>query len=801
MGGGHNATARALEEQAKALWPGAEIRWIDTLDAMGKGVGPLFRRIYVVNVQQTPWLYEYFYNSLLRWHWFAASSKRFVGAWCGRRLQPVIEDFVPDLVLSVYPLGSAGLEWLRRHRGLRTPIGAWVSDFAPHPFWVYRDLDLHLVMHGIAIAPAHAGEPRAKVEVCAPPVTSNFSPGDGALARKQLQLDADAFLALVSTGAYAFGDVDAGVSALLAADPSVQVVVACGRNEKLRRQLLARNLPVERLCALGWVSDMPDWLRAADVVITNAGGATSLEALACGIPVLMFDPIAAHGRANAELMAKSGLAVLCPTGAELTDAVRELIEAPQALRDLSGAIEKHLCRYDLDSALRKLAELGYAEAGAAGASAPYWQPSEQALRSADAFFLHVETPRVAQQVGTVLILEPAGGTALDPNVVRRMLSERVPQLPTLRKVLVPRGRWRAPRWAIADTIDLAEHVSHRTLRAPEQQSSAVDEFFTTPLRRDKPLWALQVLEGLEGGRSALLVKLQHSLGDGIAVIETLDGILDTPSAPPAAARPTRLRRLGSLAPALRSAATVPVGLWHLARAGNAPAGPGNGPLRSGQRHLVLAELPAARVRRAAHKLHVRSSELALSVVAGALHRYLTEHGHDTQQVKQRAIVPLSLRRSQLDGRGWGNWTGAATVDLPVGPMSEVARLQQIRHELTRRTTGGQPEAAQLVLRLIGLLPYRLHGVLSRRVYCADWFNVIVSYVPGRARQRSFAGAPVVHGYPVLPIAEQVGLSVGVMPWFGALGFGITVDPALVPDADQLDAALTESFAALLAETS
>lgn len=198
---------------------------------------------------------------------------------------------------------------------------------------------------------------------------------------------------------------------------------------------------------------------------------------------------------------------------------------------------------------------------------------------------------------------------------------------------------------------------------------------------------------------------------------------------------------------------------------------------------------------------MRSSELALSVVAGALHRYLTEHGHDTQQVKQRAIVPLSLRRSQLDGRGWGNWTGAATVDLPVGPMSEVARLQQIRRELTRRTTGGQPEAAQLVLRLIGLLPYRLHGVLSRRVYCADWFNVIVSYVPGRARQRSFAGAPVVHGYPVLPIAEQVGLSVGVMPWFGALGFGITVDPALVPDADQLDAALTESFAALLAETS
>jgi len=176
MGGGHNATARALEERAHALWPDCDVQWADTLDVMGPGIGPLFRRIYVVNVQSTPWLYEFFYRSLVRWHWFAASSKRVVGAWCGRRLQPLLDDYGPDLIFSVYPLGSAGLEWLRRHRGMRTPTGAWVSDFAPNPFWVY--LDLHLVMHETAIAPALAAEAHAVVEVCAPPVTSVFAPGD-----------------------------------------------------------------------------------------------------------------------------------------------------------------------------------------------------------------------------------------------------------------------------------------------------------------------------------------------------------------------------------------------------------------------------------------------------------------------------------------------------------------------------------------------------------------------------------------------------------------------------------------------
>lgn len=795
MGGGHNATARALEERAHVLWPDCDVRWADTLDVMGPGIGPLFRRIYVVNVQSTPWLYEFFYSSLVRWHWFAASSKRVVGAWCGRRLQPLLDDYAPDLIFSVYPLGSAGLEWLRRHRGMRTPTGAWVSDFAPHPFWVYRDLDLHLVMHETAIGPALAAEAHAVVEVCAPPVTSDFAPGDLARERSVLGMGVDAFVALVSTGAYAFGDVEAGVDALLNANPTVQVVVACGRNDPLLHKLLARGLPPNRLQALGWVQDMPIRIRAADVVVTNAGGATALEALACGVPVVMFDPIAAHGRANAGLMAESGLAVLCPSTAELTATVRELITQPQRLHTMRRVIEKHLHGHDLDSGLRTLARQRDAVAGAAGPSTAYWQPREQSLRAADAFFLHVETPQVAQQVGAVLILDPVQGRALEIDAVRHMLTERVPQLPSLRKRLRSRGRVRSPRWELLDDVPVAEHLSHRVLAAPQELHRAVDEFFSIPLPRDRPLWAMQVLGGLDEERSAFLVKLHHSLGDGIAVVETMDGVLDTPSAPPYAPV-RRMTPAPSPIRGLRTAMSLPVGLWELARAGKAPTGPYNGPLISPQRHLVLAELPATDVRRLAHRLKVRSSELALSVVAGALHRLITARGGETKGMYQRAAVPVSLPRGTHGSRGWGNWTGAATVDLPVGPMRELDRLRWVQHELTRRSTGGQPEAAQLVLRLVGLLPYPLHGVLARRLYCADWFNAIVSYIPGRARQQFFAGARVAHGYPVLPIAENVGLSVGVMPWASDVGFGITLDATLVPDGDKLHAALHETFAEL-----
>ncbi|WP_052372394.1 MGDG synthase family glycosyltransferase [Amycolatopsis taiwanensis] len=341
MGEGHNATGRALQDAIGRLWPRATVTWLDTLDVMGRGVGPLFRWIYVSNVQTTPWLYEFFYRSLWRYRWFAAASKRFVAAWCGRRLAREVTRQRPDLVISTYPLGTAGLEWLRRHGKLPVPIGAWISDFAPHPFWVYGDIDLNLVMHECAIEPALRCVPGASVAVSAPPVRAEFKPGDAEAARARLGLPAGAFIALVSCGSLGFGDVGDAAKELLDAHPDVVPVVVCGRNEALLRRLrpLADREP--RLRLLGWTDQMAEYTVAADVVVTNAGGATGLEALACGRPVLMHRPIAAHGRANATLMAEAGLAMVCAHDGELAAAVRSLIADPGQGKAMAEAAIRH----------------------------------------------------------------------------------------------------------------------------------------------------------------------------------------------------------------------------------------------------------------------------------------------------------------------------------------------------------------------------------------------------------------------------------------------------------------------------
>ncbi|WP_432842043.1 MGDG synthase family glycosyltransferase [Dactylosporangium sp. CA-092794] len=308
IGGGHDATGRALEERARRLWPGSAIEWADTLDVMGRGVGRAFRRIYVTSVELTPWLYQCFYAALWRHRWFTRAVKRFVGAWAGRRLAPLVEDCRPDVILSTYPLASAGLAWLREHRGLRVPTGAWVSDFAPHPMWVYPRLDLTLVMHPAAVPLAAAVAPGARIAVCAPPVAAGFRPGDRAAARRRAGLDPARPAVVISCGSLGFGAVEEAVRALVGGVPAVTVVVVCGRNAALRRRLTRLPAPPGRLRVLGWVDRMPELLRSADLLVTNGGGVTVLEAIAAGVEIAMYRPIAAHGAANAALLTAAGLA-------------------------------------------------------------------------------------------------------------------------------------------------------------------------------------------------------------------------------------------------------------------------------------------------------------------------------------------------------------------------------------------------------------------------------------------------------------------------------------------------------------
>jgi UDP-N-acetylglucosamine:LPS N-acetylglucosamine transferase len=753
-------------------------------------VGPGFRWIYRVNVDTTPWLYDFFYRSLWRYPWFAAASCRFTGVWSGMRLAPIIAEYQPDLVVSTYPLGTGGLDWIRRRGGLEVPVAAIISDFAPHPFWVYPDIDLHYVASEESLQAMYRAQPDARGAVGAPPVIEAFHPANRITARRRCGLPETGLVVLVSCGSLGFGSVERAVAAGLAAGPETCVVVACGRNETLRARLVARSEPARRLVPLGWTSEMPVLTAAADVVVTNAGGATALEALASARAVLMFEPIAGHGKANAALMAQAGLAEVCEGPAELVAALRALAAQPARLAAAEQRALTHIGALDFDAEIAALPELPR-------------HHGARPLAASDAFFVHADTPLVPQQVGAVLLLDDSGiagsaggsGIASFPEQLAERLAarikDRVPGLPMLRRRLERRrGRW--PRWLPADDIDPGGHLRVQTVGAAHGVSwlAAMREFFATPVPLDRPPWQLQVLHDPDTPRTALLAKLHHALGDGLAVTATLLALLSDTSPVQQAQRGYS----GSVYPAERGKVPwgrVVRGLVSLAAAGVA----GGGGVSGSRREYGMVRLPAAAVRACAREHGVGTTALLLTLVGEALHRI--DPAGAAARDRLRAMVPRTTHALRRPGAGdsqyQGNHTAALAVDLPVGPMPPAWRLVAVAAALARQERADQPVAAQAVVRALGRLPVPLHARLVRALYGRRFFSLITSVLPGPRKAHYVGGVRVVSVFPLLPLADGVGLAVGFLTWGDMIGIGVTADPGLVTSADRFADALRRAF--------
>lgn len=774
MGEGHNAAARAVAERVRTLWPHAELAWTETLAGMGRLAGPTFRGVYAGCVRVFPWLYELYFVLLWRWRFFARATRAVHGIWGGPRLAATIAAFRPDLVVATFPEAVAALGWLRRRGRLDVPTVALVCDAAPHPLWAHPNVDQHLVLDERALALLHRAEPAARGAVCGLPVASAFAPRSGARAGGALRV-------LVSCGSLGFGPVEDAVRAVLAA--GAVAVVLCGRNNALRERLERLKAPPGRLRALGWVDpvEMPRVTAQADVVVTNAGGAGALEALASGRPLLTFRPIAGHGRANAALLAAAGVAPVCHSASALTASLREL-DLPAAERRVRCYREVH----DFTAAVAGLAALTVR--------------TEVRMRAQDAFFLRAETPAVDQRVGAVIVIDdPDGELAQWNEYLHDVIRTRTPELPMLRHRLLAGGRWRHPRWRIVERV---EPTAHLRAGVPDVAHAGgwpavLAGFFGALLPADRPPWQLQLVRDAAAGQTAILAGLHHALGDGLAVTDTLVRLLaDRGPATSAPRPPTRRTPEPTTAwwERARQVGVLARGLVSLAAAGFAPRSSLDGPMTDRRRRYLTLALPAPAVRAAARRHRVGTTALLLAVLAEALHRLLTAREGTLPGQQLRAMVPMTTRfAAGASSRALGNRTAAVSVDLPVGPMSPAERVTTVARRLAELSRRGQPEAAAAVMAGLGKLPAPLHAAAVRLVYHRRFFNLLASVMPGPRRPTYARGMLVSAVYPVIPLAEGVGLAVGVLGWGTMMGVGVSADPELVGEVEDLPGWLREAF--------
>ncbi|MBO0870016.1 MAG: glycosyltransferase [Micromonosporaceae bacterium] len=323
VGAGHDGAAEELARRVRER--GHEVVRLDLLDLVAWRIGWLVRRCYAAELARVPRTWGWVLTTLQRHRWLAA----LVGFLVYRLAAPATQAALtpcPDLVVSVYPGASQLLGRMRSRGELDAPVVTFLTDMSVHPLWISPGVDLHLALHEVAAA--QAGEAGAEtVRVGGAAVRPRFRPAyasvERAVVRSRLGIPADRPAALITGGCWGLGDLLA-TAADIAATGLATPVVVCGTNTQLQAIVRARGLGV----AVGWIDDLAPLMRACDVVVQNAGGLTSLEALACGVPVLSYRCLPGHGTSNAAALHEAGLAAWPTDLGALRAALIKALEGP-----------------------------------------------------------------------------------------------------------------------------------------------------------------------------------------------------------------------------------------------------------------------------------------------------------------------------------------------------------------------------------------------------------------------------------------------------------------------------------------
>lgn len=349
MGAGHDGAARELARRLEDR--GHTTRIVDFLDMPPLGLGRFIRWTYQLQLHFAPWSYEALYRLWYVLPFMYGPLVALDSFLTRRAFQRAVREVDPDVVVSTYSLSSLVLGRMRKKGWLRVPVATYLTDFAVHPLWVHPSIDLNM-----AVSPSAARAARersgGRASAPGPLVGERFrtTRPDRDAARRSLGIASDVRAVLVVAGSWGVGDVIPTVEAI-ASSGRFHPITVCGRDETLKAELEARRLGT----VVGWTSEMPSLMAAADVLVENAGGLTCMEAFASGLPVVTFAPIPGHGRDNARTMAAAGVNRYAQDVDELHLALEQL-SAPGPARDELVARGRALFAGDAAAEVLQLAQ-------------------------------------------------------------------------------------------------------------------------------------------------------------------------------------------------------------------------------------------------------------------------------------------------------------------------------------------------------------------------------------------------------------------------------------------------------------
>jgi diacylglycerol O-acyltransferase len=461
----------------------------------------------------------------------------------------------------------------------------------------------------------------------------------------------------------------------------------------------------------------------------------------------------------------------------------------------------------------------------------------------DSSFLALESRSTHMHVGSIALFEagplrtPEGG--IDTPRIRRMIESKLDLLPRYRQRLAWVPIENRPVWVDDEHFNIEYHVRHYSLPRPGsfgQLKDLVGIIGSQQLDRSKPMWELNVVEGLEGDRFALVSKIHHCMIDGIAGVDLMALLLnlaptgDIPEGKPYAPRavPARselliretARRTGRALRAARSvrqladdavqitsdglqrarAAGYSLASGWLTKASDTPLNGEVGP----NRLFGTLTTPLRLVKEIKNRAGGSVNDVVLATVAGGVRRFLIdERGYEFENLDFRAMAPVSVRSD--DQRGTlGNQVAMWLVSLPVNDSDPMRRLEAVKRATRHLKETDQALGAATLVRLSAGAPATLVSMASRLATGVRPFNLTVTNVPGPQFPLYLLESQMLESYALVPLWHGHGVGVALFSYAGQVYWGFNADYDVVPDVDafaaSIDAAFRELYKAATEQT-
>ena len=359
FGDGHKQVAKAISEAVEYTLPNASPIILDIMEWIHPYLYPVSLFVYKRGIKRFPQVYSYFYKKTRVKNSFSTKLNSLFTFGLQTMLE-VIQRIKPRVVVSTYPFAAGIISKLKEQGLINIPAVTIITDYTDHSYWIHPYTDLYIVgSNQVRDRLISLGIEDDKIKNTGIPVRQRFIESQPReLLLEKYGMRSNKFTILIMGGGDGFiGKGRSTFRALESVSQTLQLIIVCGRNKKLKKQLELELKDYKHdVLLLGFCENIQELMAISDLMITKPGGVTTSEALAMGLPLLIYHPLPGQEEDNAEFLWKSGLAFLAKTENDLILKIESILNDSRDLKSMQQLTEPYQTRTSSFDALNVIVQ-------------------------------------------------------------------------------------------------------------------------------------------------------------------------------------------------------------------------------------------------------------------------------------------------------------------------------------------------------------------------------------------------------------------------------------------------------------